>query len=355
MNSLVLPTFTYNPILSLRNILESLDKIGKDNGGTRAFGRPGYQASVDYVLSYATGKFGDAMDTVVQPFNLTYAETRNLTVIGPDGKEVFAQPAQYGPATPLPGGITAPLVDTPVDDENGSGCSPEDWEGIDAEGKIALVKRGVCYFSQKLLNAKKAGAVGVLVYNYDPGENYTAATLQPGNRTEVVPMALIPLEVGLDWKDRLAKGEELVATLIVDSLMEDRVTWNVIAETKEGDPDNVVMMGAHLDSVPEGPGINDDGSGTAALLEIMSSFQKYTGFKNKVRFGWWGAEEEGLVGSIFYTGHLTPEEADKIRFYFNYDMIGSIEPAYIVYDGEPTGTNMLVDYLKEAGKPAEIR
>jgi aminopeptidase Y len=336
-------------------MLSTLDQIGKDNNGTRAFGTPGYKASVDFVLSYAVERFSDVIDTQLWPFNMTVGKTRNFTLIGPGGEKVFGKAAENGPSTPLPGGLTAPLVETPVNEERGSMCAPEDWQGIDAKGKIALIARGVCYFSQKVMYAKAAGAIGVLVYNSAPGENFTAPQVQVANQTQIVPMALISQEVGLAWKERLAKKEELTVTLVIDTFLEDVESWNVIAETKEGDPDNVVMMGAHLDSVPEGPGINDDGSGSAGLLAIMASFQKYTGLKNKVRFAWWGAEEEGLVGSLKYTQSLTEQEADSIRYYFNYDMIGSIKPDYIVYDGEKTGTGLLAEYLRHAGRNASIR
>jgi hypothetical protein len=66
----------------------------------------------------------------------------------------------YNPATPLPGGIKAGLVDTPVDDELGSGCFRQQWEGIDGQGKLALVKRGLCAVADKLRLAKEHGALG---------------------------------------------------------------------------------------------------------------------------------------------------------------------------------------------------
>lgn len=215
------------------------------------------------------------------------------------------------------------------------------------------MKRGVCELSSKLRLARSHGALGVILYNQEPGTNYSTASLGAENRDKVVPTAIIPLEVGNEWKANLADSQDVSVTLLVDSVAEDRETWNIIAETKEGDPDNVVFLGAHLDSVPAGPGVNDDGSGTAGLLVILENLIKYTGIKNKVRFGWWGAEELGLVGSLFHTTGLAAEEADKIRYYFNYDMIGSPNPGYIIYDGEKIGSTKLFDYLEAAGKPAE--
>ncbi|KAF3909581.1 hypothetical protein AA313_de0205689 [Arthrobotrys entomopaga] len=240
----------------------------------------------------------------------------------------------------------------------GSGCLPEHWTGIDASGKLALVKRGVCAIADKLKLARKAGAVGVILYNQTPGTDYGSATLSADNIGQLVPVGLIPLEVANSWIPRLTAGETLTAFLLVDSIFETRESWNLIAETKEGDPNNVVMLGAHLDSVQAGPGVNDDGSGSSALLEIMGSFKKYKGFKNKVRFLFAGAEESGLVGSLYYTKNLSEDEADKIRFYFNYDMIGSPAPFYRVYQGQNPGdvhgASALLEYLTGKGKPAEI-
>lgn len=179
----------------------------------------------------------------------------------------------------------------PVDDERGSGCFEDQWEGIDATGKIALVKRGTCGIAEKVKLAKAHGAIAFILYNQTPGTPISSATLLEENIGLLVPVGVVTLENGEAWTTRLEAGEELVVTLLVDATTEARESWNIIAETKEGDPNNVVMLGAHLDSVQAGPGVNDDGSGTAALLELMGSFKKYKGFKNKVRFAWWGAEE----------------------------------------------------------------
>ena len=230
------------------------------------------------------------MDTFVQPFTHLFQTTNKISLTGPDGQAVDVVTLMYNTATPLPKGVTAPLIDTPVDDVRGSGCFADQWTGIDATGKIALVKRGVCAISDKLKLAREHGALAVVLYHQTSGE-ISGATLGADNIGKIVPVGVVHLEKGQEWSQRLASGEKLQVTLLVDSIAEERPSWNIISETKEGDPNNVVMLGAHLDSVQAGPGVNDDGSGTAALLEIMGSFKKYKGFKNKVRFAWWGAEE----------------------------------------------------------------
>jgi Zn-dependent M28 family amino/carboxypeptidase len=112
--------------------------------------------------------------------------------------------------------------------------------------------------------------------------------------------------------------------------------WNVIAETSGGNARNVVMAGAHLDSVQEGPGINDNGSGSAALLETAIQMAKVKP-TNKVRFAWWGAEESGLLGSEHYVAELSDEAADDIALYLNFDMVASPNYMFGIYDGDNSG------------------
>jgi Iap family predicted aminopeptidase len=230
------------------------------------------------------------MDTYVQEFNHVFQITRSIDLTGPDGNDVEVYTLQYNSATPLPDGITGSLIDTPVDDARGSMCFEDQWTGIDATDKIALIKRGSCAIADKLKLAKKHGALAVVLYHNAEGIP-GSATLSASNIGLLVPVGVVKRDVGEGWSQRLAAGEDLKVTLTIDSVAEQRPSWNIISETKQGDPNNVVMLGAHLDSVQAGPGVNDDGSGTAALLEMMGSVKKYTGIKNKIRFAWWGAEE----------------------------------------------------------------
>lgn len=237
----------------------------------------------------------------------------------------------------------------------GSMCFADQWEGIDPTGKLVLIKRGVCAVADKLRFAKDLGALGVILMHNAPGDP-TSTTLSVENIGLVSPVAVIAMDVGEAWKARLAAGEELIVNLLVDAIFDERESWNIISETKEGDPNNVVMLGAHLDSVQDGPGINDDGTGVSGILEVLTAFRLYKGFQNKVRFAWWGSEESGLVGSLHYTENLNEEEADKIRFYFNYDMIASPSPRYGVLKGDNPGdafgAQHLYEYLIAQGMPA---
>ncbi|KAF5239527.1 hypothetical protein FAUST_4848 [Fusarium austroamericanum] len=337
----------------LNDSLQKLYDIALDNNNSRAFGLPGYKASIDFVHKRLS--HGDQFDISVQPFTHLFSQTRKIALTGPEGEKVDAVSLQYNHGTPFPGGVTAPLVLIPIDDERGSGCFEDQWKGIDVKGKIVSIKRGKCHFINKLKLAKDNGASAAIVFNDNPAQTAGSGSLGAENIGKLAPVGVITYDRGNAWADRLKSGETLEINLIIDVITEKRETWQIIADTKEGDPNNIVMLGAHLDSVQEGPGINDNGSGVAALLSIAESI-KQKSFKNKLRFAFWGAEESGMIGSNYYVSNLSKEEASNIRFYYNYDMIASLQPYYIIYsdsEAHKTGAQYLYEYLTEHGYPAE--
>ena len=115
-------------------------------------------------------------------------------------------------------------------------------------------------------------------------------------------------------------------------------SYNLVADWPGGDAEHVVMTGAHLDSVSAGPGINDNGTGSAAVLEAALAWAASGNTpRNHLRFAWWGAEEQGLLGSNYYMRNLPTADKDRIDLYMNYDMVGSPNPGYFVYDDNPVG------------------
>ncbi|MFF4293201.1 M28 family metallopeptidase [Streptomyces vinaceus] len=131
--------------------------------------------------------------------------------------------------------------------------------------------------------------------------------------------------------------------------------YNLIADWPGGDPNSVLMSGSHLDSVTAGPGINDNGSGSAAILETALAVSRAQLQPTKhLRFGWWGAEELGMVGSKYYVNNLPAAEKSKISGYLNFDMIGSPNPGYFVYDDDPTIEQTFKNYYAGVGIPTEI-
>ncbi len=292
--------------------------IADANNGIRTSGTPGYDESVDYVVEKATAA---GYDVTVQPFTFQTFITLSPTVL-----EQVAPP----PAGPLvnnvmaysgSGDVTAPV--STVSDIRG--CAAGDFAGFPV-GNIALISRGACTFALKATNAFNAGASGVVIYNNIPGT--LNGTLGNGFTLDI-PVTSVTQALG----QQLAATPGLVMRLKADTFRGTATTYNVFAETPGGDPNNVVMVGAHLDSVNAGPGIQDNGSGSAAILEVAEAMAK-TKPVNKVRFAWWGAEESGLVGSRYYVANLSQEEQDKIALYLNFDMIGSPNHVFFVYDGD---------------------
>ncbi|MFJ4783297.1 M28 family metallopeptidase [Streptomyces sp. NPDC088794] len=134
-----------------------------------------------------------------------------------------------------------------------------------------------------------------------------------------------------------------------------RTGYNLIADWPGGNTNSVVLSGSHLDSVTAGAGINDNGSGSAAILETALAVSR-TNFQptKHLRFAWWGAEELGMVGSRYYVNSLTTANRQKISGYLNFDMIGSPNPGYYVYDDDPAIEKTFKDYFTGIGVPTEI-
>jgi len=245
-------------------------------------------------------------------------------------------------------GVDLQLPPGPVANSSTSGCEIEDFAGFTA-GNIAAVQRGSCSFALKATNAEAAGAVGVIIFNEGQEGRTDAFVGTLGGPVITIPAVGAAFAVG----EELAAGGVL-ARIEVEAISEIRETKNVLAESRQGSADNVVMAGAHLDSVSEGPGIQDNGSGSAAILEVAIQMQKVKP-RNKVRFAWWGAEESGLLGSNHYVGSLSEEELNNITLYLNFDMIGSPNFARFIYDGDgsafgligPPGSDVIETFFED--------
>lgn len=317
--------------------------IAKTNENNRAAGARGHELSAKYAgtLLKAAG-----YKVTYQEFDFIYRDTveEKLTVLSPEERDINIKLMTYTKSTPE-GGTKAPVAEVPVDDsdEGLTGCAAEDYD--DFEGKIALIQRGGCSFSEKQAAAGEAGAIGAIIYNNEEGElNGTLEDVDNG----VIPTGGISKEDGEALSTEIAEGEVEVNLEIIE-FQEERKTPNVIAETRGGDEDNTVVVGAHLDSVTEGPGINDNASGSAGVLQTALQYAKATGQthgwkgkgpkspktpKNKVRFALWTAEELGLQGAQHYVDDLSKKQREQIALYLNFDMIASPNYGLFVYDGD---------------------
>lgn len=315
--------------------LSALQEIADENGGNRAAGLPGFEASVDYVYDQLAAA---GYSPVKQAFPFEFVEDNSELVRVSPNPTTFEEGTDFlrnafDSGTPE-GTATGPLVlvditNPPVPLGGSSGCDAADWAGFPAGG-IALVQRGTCGFAVKALNAQAAGAAAAIIANDGrPGELVNMI----GDATGLtIPVVWATTAVGLD----LASTPGATVTVKVDFTSETRTAWNVTAQTAAGNTHNVVMAGAHLDSVQDGPGINDNGSGSAALLETAIQMAKVKP-NNAVRFAWWGGEEEGLLGSQYYVDQLTDAQAADIGLYLNFDMIASPNYMFGIYDGDNSG------------------
>ncbi|HWJ65942.1 MAG TPA: M28 family peptidase [Nocardioides sp.] len=314
--------------------LADLQHIADQNDGSRASGLPGYAASVDYV---ATELRAAGYAPEVQAFDFPYYNQlapSTFSQVSPTAT-TYVEDTDYALMTYSASGdvqATVQPVDLNLGDLAGStsGCEAGDFAGF-VPGNIALIRRGTCTFGAKVENAQAAGASAVIVMNTGTEGRTDAFAGTLGGPVATVPALGTSFAIG----ESLASGTA-IARVATSTESEIRTTWNVTAETARGTADNVVMAGAHLDSVAGGPGINDNGSGSAALLEVAVQMAKAP-VRNKVRFAWWGAEELGLLGSEHYVADLeanSPDELDDIALYLNFDMVGSPNYALFVYDGD---------------------
>ena len=332
--------------------LIAFQRIADRNGGTRAATTPRYDASVEYVA----GKLRDEGFIVSTPnfnFDIQVVDAKLARVGGVD-YEALVMTAS--PQTPV-GGVTGPLRVVPEDAN--TGCEASDFAGQDFVGSVALIRRGGCTFEQKHLNAFAAGAVAVLVSNNVDGPLSNVTLTNPGK----IPTG------GVSKADGTTLAGKAGSTITVDMRyhLESRTQRNVIAQTRTGRTSNVVMAGSHLDSVEVGPGINDNGSGSASLLETALQLGSRPKVDNAIRFAWWGAEELGLIGSEEWVRSLTFEQQLDIALYLNFDMVGSPNAAYFIYDGDdsdatgagpgPYGSAQIekafADYFAAKGVPTE--
>jgi Zn-dependent M28 family amino/carboxypeptidase len=325
---------TVNGILGHERVFQSIANM---NGGTRSSGTPGYDASAAYVKRRL-----EAAGYEVSEQEFTFPFFRD--VAPPELQQTTPNAKDYATATFVysgSGDVTADLVPTndieippgPLPTSSTSGCEATDFPA-ETRGNVALIQRGVCTFEQKARNAQTAGATAVIIFNegQQGRTDLTTGTLN-------VPDFTIPV-VGASFADgqelyELDQGGDVTVRVSAstESNLEAKAT-NIIADTPGGNPDEVVVVGAHLDSVPAGPGINDNGSGSASQLETALQMAKL-GIqpRRKMRFAFWGAEEFGLLGSEHYVANLG-DELSTIYANLNFDMVGSPNYVRFVYDGD---------------------
>jgi Zn-dependent M28 family amino/carboxypeptidase len=331
--------------VSVKNILEHLEElqdVADENNGNRAAGTTGYEETAEYIED-------ELRDAGYKPkrqyfdYDKYVLNSQAFEQVSPTAIEYTAGEHYNNMAYSGAGNVTAvaTAVDLKLTDQaaSTSGCEAEDFTGFPA-GNIALLQRGTCPFGDKVANAAAAGASAAVIMNQgngEPGSDRNAlysGTL--GAPQKAIPAVSTSYEFGVE----LAETQDLELRIVVDADIINTETFNVLADTK-GQKQNTVVVGAHLDSVGEGPGINDNGSGTAAILETAIQMAE-SGDKprNRVRFAFWGAEEDGLLGSTHYVAQLSEDEIKQHMLNLNFDMVGSPNGGRFVYDGDGDAFNM---------------
>lgn len=325
---------TYDKLLEcvrvdgVREHQAAFQAIADANGGIRAAGTEGYEQSVDYVVDTMEAA---GWNVTVEEFPFIFTPPPVLQQLTPvTGTYETGAYTGSGFAEVSSGVIGVDLALEPPRAST-SACEASDFVGLDFSGPadIALIQRGTCSFAIKALNAEAAGAEAVIIFNQgnDPTrEGLIVGTLGGPN------IVAIPV-VGASFADGVSLSQAGATAFVDVDPPESRPQKNVIAELPGRNDANIVMAGAHLDSVQRGPGINDNGSGSAALLEIAEQLANHRP-QNTVRFAWWGAEEAGLIGSTEWVAQRTQEQLDEIALYLNFDMIGSPNHIFGIYDAD---------------------
>jgi Zn-dependent M28 family amino/carboxypeptidase len=324
---------TWDQQINVDNImghLQQLQNIANENNGTRASSTPGYNASVAYIVSQL--KEHTNYEVTVQEFNYS-----SLIILGGTNMTIFSTPQVelvYDTDFTIIGGGSQGaynIENASVIAANGYGCDPSDYANV-VPGSVAIVKRGNCTFNVKCAAGLSNKPLALIIYNEGDTPDRTGLyNVSLGNVNGLVLATSYP--AGLE----LLKGATVSFSAL--TVLNYKYTYNVIADTRVGKADSIIVVGSHLDSVPAGPGINDNGSGSALNIELakqLASSDNQKKIKNKIRFCWFGAEELGLLGSYAYVlnlNHTNPAALKDIAVNLNFDMIGS--PNFIrgVYNG----------------------
>ncbi len=314
-----------------------------DGHPSRNSGEPGYKASADYVAQLMTDA---GYNVTIQKYKFTYyayTATPTLSEVSPT-PHAFTLTSEWNPgqstgtasnASIQPaGGIIIPPTPT---SSSSSGCTAADFSGFTA-GRIALIQRGGCNFGVKALNAQAAGASGVIIFNEgNPGRTgVLSGSLVDAAGNPIIPtipVAFTSFDIGHSLLTEYQQGHPPVMNFSIQAIVNPNADdYNVIAESKGGDKNHVVVVDAHLDAI-YGAGMLDNASGSATILDIALKMKNVNPL-NKLRFIWFGGEELGLLGSSFYVNNLSSSELSHIGYDLDADvtatpnyLIGVLDPA----------------------------
>ena len=324
---------------------------GPDGHPSRNSGEPGYKASVDYVASAMEAA---GYGVTIQPYTFeyyAYKGTPSFSEVSPTAHD-YVLLTDWGPGKSIgiaagaiqpAGGIVLPPTPT---SSSTSGCTASDFTGF-VPGRVALIQRGSCNFGVKVLNAKAAGASGVIIFNEgNPGRTglLIGSLLDAAGNPFIptIPVAFTTFDVGQSLYNQYQQAVQLgtslpTVNLNIDAILDpNRTDWNVIAESKGGDKNHVVVVDAHLDAI-YGAGMLDNASGSTTILDIAQQMKNVIP-RNKLRFIWFGGEEIGLLGSSYYVNSLSSEQLSHIGYDLDADVTAT--PNYTLGVLDPAAPNL---------------
>ncbi|KUL37576.1 M28 family metallopeptidase [Actinoplanes awajinensis] len=319
-----------------------LQRIATQNGGTRASGTPGFAASAAYV----TGVLKSAGYKVKEQ-KFTFAFYRELAPaqllrVSPAGPAYATTTYDYSASGDITGRVVPALdnvLPPTATPSSTAGCSATDFTPASATApEIALIQRGGCDFAVKAANAAAAGYDAAIIFN-EGQEGRTELFHGTLGGPAAIPVVGLSFADGSALDAAASAGDVTLRVVTSTEVNPNATTSNIIADSPAGNPDRVLVVGAHLDSVVPGPGINDNGSGSATILEIAVQLAKLKITpRQQVRFAFWGAEEGGLLGSTHYVANLSDTDLTHIFANLNFDMVGSPNYVRFVYDGDGSAT-----------------
>jgi Zn-dependent M28 family amino/carboxypeptidase len=291
----------------MRAHLVALQRIADANGGHRAAGTAGYSASVRYVRTQLA-RAGLRVRLQSFPYVRFSVDLVRGQQFAPAERDLAPRAFEYSGSGKVRGQVVAA----------GDGCQSGHF-GSDVKGRIALIRRGSCFFAVKAANAARAGAAAAIIFNNEGGP-LSATLVEPGIG---MPVVGVTQQVGSTLAGASVEVEVRARTVRTTA-------QNVIADSPRAARAPTLMVGGHLDSVTAGAGIDDNGTGVAALLELAEALQRLES-RHHVRFGFWGAEESGLHGSRAYTRVASNRRA--VVGYLNFDMLGAQNYSRQIYRG----------------------
>jgi hypothetical protein len=310
--------------------LDALQAAADASDGTRVIGSDGFAASVDYARQTLEAA-GYAV--TLQEVEFTQWREVGATLLERQDGVALVEGSYEAMSGSGSGDVTAAIVpvDVTVAPTGGStsGCDAADWAGF-PPGAIALIQRGTCDFYTKSTRAQEAGAVAALIFNEGtPGRTgLFSGTVEPADGLQI-PVLALSFSAGLNL---LEAGSP--ARVRVTAERSVTLAHNVWADLP-GSETGLYVIGGHLDSVEAGPGVQDNGSGSALVLE-MATAAREIGLTPRfgLRFALWGAEEQGLIGSYRYVDALDDDAIAQHLGNLNFDMVASPNGARFVYDGD---------------------